>query len=213
MPALVADLINRGVTVLIVISLSGAFAAKAATTSIPIVFTSGGDPVQSGLVKSLNRPGGNLTGVSMMTVGLVSKRLQIMRDLVPNATTIAMLVNPKARSTQSAEDEASAVARPLGVQIQFLKTGTEGELADAFATLVGQRNNAVIVTPDPIFTSWRSQLIELAKRHSVPVMYPSSDYVAAGGLISYGSNNFDLGRQMGLYADRILKARSRLICR
>ncbi len=205
MPALVADLISRGVKVLVVSSLSGAFAAKAATTSIPIVFECGGDPVQSGLVKSLNRPGGNMTGVSQMTIELVPKRLQIMRELIPNATTIAMLVNPKARSTQSAEDEASAAAQPLGIQIQFLKTGTEGELADAFATLVGQRNNAVIVTPDPFFNSRRAQLIELAQRHSVPVMYPYSEFVAAGGLISYGINLFDMYRQMGLYAARILK--------
>jgi putative tryptophan/tyrosine transport system substrate-binding protein len=205
MPALVADLINRGVTILIVSSLSGAFAAKAATTSIPIVFMSGGDPVQSGLVKSLNRPGGNLTGVSMMTIELVPKRLQIMRDLTPGAAIIGMLVNPTARSTASAKAEASEAAQTLGLQIHFLETGTEGELADAFTTLVGQRINAVIVTPDPFFNDRRAQLIELAQRHSVPVMYPYSEFVTAGGLISYGINRFDLYRQMGLYAARILK--------
>jgi ABC-type uncharacterized transport system substrate-binding protein len=205
MPALVADLINRGVTVLVVSPLTAAFAAKAATTSIPIVFESGGDAVHSGLVKSLNRPGGNITGVSNMLIELVPKRLQIMHELTPAATVIAMLVNPAARSTPTASAEASAAAQALGIQIQFLATATEGELAGAFTTLVRQGINALIVTPDPFFVSRRAQLIELAQRYSVPVMYPISEFVAAGGLISYGIDFSDVFRQMGLYAARILK--------
>jgi putative ABC transport system substrate-binding protein len=201
---LVTELIGHNPAVIVVSPLSAAIAAKALTTT-PIIFTSGNDPVDSGLVNSLNRPGGNVTGVNTQLYLLIPKRLQILRELVPNAQTIAMLVNPDFPIATSSSADAAAVAAPiLKIKVDFWRARTDSELDDVFARSA-HGADALLVNPDNFFLIRNKRIVELAQRHSMPAMYPYSDNVVEGGLISYGANRFDVGHQKGIYTGRILK--------
>ena len=202
--ALVNDLINRKVAVIAANSPS-ALAAKAATTTIPIVFQSGSDPVQLGLVASLNRPGGNVTGVSFFATALEAKRLGLLREMVPDAAVISVLVNPNFPGSAFQVREIQEAARTLRHPIHVLNASSAGEIDTAFATLVHQRTDALLVAGDPFFLSRASQFITLAARHAVPAMYSFREYVLAGGLMSYGTSITDAYRQVGIYVGRILK--------
>jgi putative tryptophan/tyrosine transport system substrate-binding protein len=205
MPSLVADLVDRQVEVLVVASLTAGFTAKAATRTVPIVFTSGTDPVDAGLVESLNHPGGNITGIASITQQLVPKRLQILCEMVPKAAIVALLVNPDARATEPSSAAALAAAQTLGVQIHILSPKNDDDLQQAFTTLTELRADALLVTPDSFFDVRRDQLIALAARHAVPAIYFDRPFAVAGGLMSYGASRLDIHRQMGLYTGRILK--------
>ena len=207
LPALAAELVRRQVAV---IATNGgpaaAFAAKAATTTIPIVFTVGEDPVRLGLVASLARPGGNLTGINFLVGELAAKRLELLRELVPTATRVAVLVNPThATNTETALRDVEPAARAMGLQIQVLNASTSREIDAAFATIVRERPDALFVGNDPFFNARRVQLVLLAGRHGVPAIYSDREYAEAGGLMTYGSNIVDVYRQIGVYAGRILK--------
>jgi putative ABC transport system substrate-binding protein len=178
-------------------------AAKAATTTIPILFAIAADPVSLGLVASLARPGGNLTGINFLSGELTAKRLELLRELVPAATRVAVLVNPA--NAENPEREIEAAARTVGLQIQVLNAGTIREINSAFATFVRERPDALFVGLDPFFNSRRIQLVHLATRHAVPASYPARDFAEVGGLMSYGANIVDAWRQVGSYAGRILK--------
>ncbi len=205
LPALAADLVGRKVDAIVTSSTTGIQAAKSATSTIPIVFTGGGDPVAEGFVASLARPGGNLTGVSFLTVGLMPKRLELLSDLVPRAKVIALLVNPN--NTASAGQmirEVQEAAGAKGVRLRIVKAGAESDFATAFASLVQQHAGALVVGADPLFYSRREQLVALAARHAVPAMYEWRKFVAAGGLISYGASLAAAWRQVGVYIGKIL---------
>ena len=182
-----------------------ALAAKAATTVVPIVFGFGGDPVETGLVASLSRPGGNVTGVVTMNVELAAKRLGLMRELVPAATRFAVLVNPDNPGTASATRAALAAAARAGWQIEFLEVSNNIDLNAAFASLMQMRAEALLTSPEVIFVIRRVQLLTLAARHAMPTIYPSREFAEAGGLMSYGSSYTDMHRQAGVYTGRILK--------
>ena len=201
LPALAADLVGRKVDLIAAVG-NAAIAAKSATSTIPIVFMGAGDPVGVGLVASLARPGGNLTGFSNLIGELMAKRLELLSELVPQARVIAVLVNPNAPSAERIVQEA---ARAKGVQLQILKAGTAGEIDAAFASLVELHAGALLVFGDVFFSSQREQLVALASRHGVPAIYAWSYVAEAGGLISYGINNVAVWRQAGIYAARILK--------
>ena len=204
LPALAADLVRRHVTVIVAIALPTALATKATTSTIPIVFASGGDPVQVGLVDSLNRPGGNVTGVSLFNVALGGKRLGLLLELVPSASTIAVLENPN--NPRADFDTAEAqTANAVGKQILIAKAANERDLDGAFATLVQGRAGAVLIPAEPLFISRREQLVRLAARHAVPAIYEIREFVAAGGLMSYGINAADAYRQVGIYTGQVLK--------
>jgi len=205
LPALAADLVDRKVDVILSWGTPGAMAAKNATSTIPIVFTSVSDPVGSGLVASLARPGGNLTGFSVLTAELIAKRLELVSELVPKAGAIAMLVNPNNQITEPLMRDAQEAARAKGVQLQILKASTESEIDAAVASLVQQRAGALLVPGDGFFNSRREQLVALASRHAVPVIYQYREFAASGGLISYGPSVPHVLRQAGIYAGRILK--------
>ena len=207
LPALAAELAARPVAVIVA---SGgtpvALRAKAAVTTIPIVFISAEDPVKLGLVASLARPGGNLTGINFLSAELVTKRLELMRVLVPAATRLAVLVNPaNVSSTASTLRELEPAARTMGQQIQVLNASTSGEIDAAFATIVNARLDALFVGGDPFLDSRRVQLVQLANHHRVPATYSGREYAEVGGLMSYGSDITDAYRQLGVYAGRILK--------
>jgi putative ABC transport system substrate-binding protein len=207
LPELVTDLVQRRVAV---IATSGgpatAFAAKEATTVIPILFVTAEDPVRLGLVASLARPGGNLTWVSFLATELVAKRLELLRELVPGAARIAVLVNPaEAAITEPTLRDLEAAARVLGLQIQVLRASTSGEIDGAFAPFLRERPDALFVATGPFFTSRRVQLAQLATLHKVPASYGTRDFIEVGGLISYGASLTDAYRQMGVYTGRILK--------
>jgi putative ABC transport system substrate-binding protein len=207
LPALAADLVRRKVAVIVATTASPpALAAKTATTTIPIVFLVAEDPVRLGLVASLSRPGGNLTGINFFNAELIAKRLELLRELVPTAIRVAVLVNPAdATNSESALREVNVAARAMGLQTQVLNAGTSGEINAAFATFVRERPDALFVGGDAFFNSRRVQLANLASRHAIPAVYPGRDFAEAGGLMSYGSNLTDTFRPIGVYTGRILK--------
>jgi putative ABC transport system substrate-binding protein len=205
LPELAADLVGRQVDVIAAAAIPAARAAKNATTTIPIVFTSGVEPVEFGLVASFARPGGNLTGVGFLDVELMAKRLELLTELAPQASTIALLVNPTNENAERVVRDGQHAARAKGVQLNILKAATESEIDTAFATLAQLRAGALLVSPDPFFVSRREQLVVLASRHAVPAMYYWREAVAAGGLISYGPSLAGIWRQLGGYVGKILK--------
>ena len=204
-PALAADLLRHGVTLLVAVSNDAALAAKRATATTPIVFGMGGDPVALGLVASLNRPGGNITGIYFFTQGLEGKRLGLLHELVPAATTIAVLVNPNYSPAENQLRDVQEAAARLGVQVLVLRANTETDFDAVFTDLVRQRAGALLVCASPFFFGRRQQLTVLAARHAVPSIYEWREFAAAGGLMSYGTNINDAYRQMGVYAGRVLK--------
>ena len=205
-PELAADLVDRRVTVIVAAGGGpSVLAAKAATATIPIVFTFGGDPVKAGLVDSFNRPGGNITGVSWFSIDLGPKRLGLLLELLPNTTIIALLVNPNNVEVGSQPGDVLQAARKLNRQLYVLNASTEKEIDTAFATLVQQRAEALVVGGDPFFNSRREQFVALAARHALPAIYPTREFAAAGGLMSYGNSITEAYRQAGIYTGRILK--------
>jgi len=206
-PVLLSDLIRREVTVIAAVTgTPPALAAKAATTTIPIVFVTAGDPVALGLVASLNRPSGNLTGVATLTVELAPKQLEVLRELVPTATIIALLVNPtNPTNAETLSRDLEAAAGTLGLQLLVLHASTEHDFDVVFASLPRLRAGALIIGSDPFFNSRNQQLVALASHHAMPTMYPFREYAIAGGLISYGNSFADAHRQVGVYTGRILK--------
>jgi putative ABC transport system substrate-binding protein len=204
-PALATDLLRRGVALLVAVSNDAALAAKQATATTPIVFGMGGDPVALGLVASLNHPGGNITGIYFFTQGLEGKRLGLLHELVPRATTIAVLVNPNYSPAENQLREVQEAAARLDVQVLVLRANAETDFDAAFTDLVRQRAGALLVCASPFFFSRRQQLVVLAARHGVPAIYEWREFAVAGGLMSYGTNINDAYRQMGVYAGQILK--------
>jgi putative tryptophan/tyrosine transport system substrate-binding protein len=206
LPALAADLVNRKMAVIVSTGgIAAALAAKAATTTIPIVLTIGGDPVKLGLVASLNRPGGNITGVNLFIPLMEGKRLGLLRELVPTATLIAVLLNPTNPAAAGQLRDAQEAARAIGPQIHILHASSESELDTALATAVQLRAGALLVAADPYFNSQRDRVIALAARHRIPAMYEQREHAIAGGLMSYGTNLADGYRQAGVYTARVLK--------
>jgi putative ABC transport system substrate-binding protein len=204
-PALMADLVRRRVAVIAALGAPSALGAKAATTTIPIVFEAGADPVEMGLITSLSRPGGNITGVVNLNVEVGPKRLQMVHELVPGANKIAALVNPANPNSEIVLKEMQTAARTLGVELDILRASTEREIDHAFASLIQTPAGALVINPDPFFISRREQLVTLTARHAVPAIYQSRAFVAAGGLMSYGSDLTDTFRLVGVYTGRILK--------
>jgi putative ABC transport system substrate-binding protein len=205
LPELAADLIRRRAAVIVASGDIAAFAAKAATNNIPIVFFSGGDPVRTGLVASLNRPGGNVTGVTTFSVDLVPKRLELLHELLPNAAVIALLMDQNNADGASQLREVQEAARRLGLQLLALNARTASDIDTAFIALVQQRANALLVGAGSLMTSQRDQISALTARYAVPAIYPNLEDVEAGGLIGYGNNNPDAYSQAGVYTGRILK--------
>jgi putative ABC transport system substrate-binding protein len=206
LPSLAADLVRRQVTVITAVGgAMSAAAAKAATTTIPVVFSTGGDPVQQGLVASLNRPGSNVTGVSVLTAALAPKRLEILREVVPNADVIALLVNPRGTAAELQLRDVQEAARAVQQQVHVLHASNEREVETAFANLVQARIGALIVAADPFFNSRRDSFVALAAHHSIPAIYEWREFAEAGGLMSYGTSLPEAYRHVGIYAGRILK--------
>jgi putative ABC transport system substrate-binding protein len=207
LPALAAELVRRQVTM--IVAAGGAvatLAAKAATTTIPIVFAAGEDPVSRGLVASIARPGGNLTGINFLNTELTSKRLGLLRELVPKGVRIAVLVNPaNAPITELTLREMAEAARAVGLQIQVFNAGNNREIDAAFAAFVREQPDALFIGADPFFNNRRKQLVLQAMRHGLPAAYASREYAEAGGLMSYGTDFLDTYRQVGAYAGRILR--------
>jgi putative ABC transport system substrate-binding protein len=205
LPALAADLIQRKVTVIAATTSPAARAAKAATSTVPIVFTTGDDPIKLGLVASLNRPGGNVTGVSNLIVELGSKQLGLLRELAPGITAIAVLMNPNFPGTERQLRDVEAAARVLGLQLIVLTASTEREMETAFATMAQKGGVALLLGVDPFFLERRDHIVALAARHAIPAIYPVREFAVAGGLMSYGSDFADSYRQAGIYAGRIVR--------
>jgi putative tryptophan/tyrosine transport system substrate-binding protein len=203
LPALAADLVNRQVAVIAADS-PGAVAAKRTTQTIPIVFNSGTDPIQLGLVGSLSRPGGNLTGVTTLNAEVGPKRLELLHELVPTATAVALLVNPNSPSANIVSRDLQAAARSLGLKLDILHASAERDLDAVFTTLSGLRTGGLVIAPDPFFNTVSEGLAALAVRRAVPTIYQYRQFAAAGGLASYGGNLADSYRLVGLYAGRIL---------
>jgi putative ABC transport system substrate-binding protein len=204
-PALAAEVVRRQVAVIFAGSTPAALAAKAATTTTPIVFIGGGDPVELGLVASFNRPGGNVTGVNLFTNALEPKKLELLHQLVPKAATIGALINPSWVYAEIQSKDLQGAARTLGLQIHVVNANNESGIDTAFAMLAEQRIGALLVTSGPFFASRRDQLVALATRYGIPAIYAQRELVAAGGLMSYGTNLADAYRQAGIYTGRILK--------
>jgi ABC-type uncharacterized transport system substrate-binding protein len=203
--ALAADLVGRRAAVMIVVSTSGALAAKAATNSIPIVFSIGADPVPLSLVDSLNRPGGNVTGVYVLNTAVMGKRLELLRESVSTARVIGYLANPKSAVTEPETKELHQAARVLGVELRVLNAANESDIDGAFARLANERSVPLVVSTDNLFTDRSTRLVMLAGRHAIPAIYPYREFAAAGGLMSYGADLADVYRQVGIYAGKILK--------
>jgi putative ABC transport system substrate-binding protein len=205
LPALAADLVRRKVSMITAATTEAALAAKAATASIPIVFETGLDPIKLGLVASLNRPGGNITGVTQLSSELLSKRLGLLHDLLPAAATIGFLVNPDYSGAESQTRDLQQAARTLGLQVHILNAGADAEIDAAFAEFAKLRVGAVFVGAGPSFTGRAEQFTRLAERYALPTFYQYREYALAGGLISYGASLADSYRQAGVYTGRILK--------
>jgi putative ABC transport system substrate-binding protein len=206
LPALAADLVRRRVAVIAAGTTVSAFAAKTATTTVPIVFLTAEDPVGLGLVASLARPGGNATGINFFSAELTAKRLGLLRELVPGAVRVAVILNPAYGSdAETTLRDLEPAARDMGLQIQVLNASTSREIDAAFATFVRERPDAVFVGLDPFLNSRRAQLVNLASRHAVPATFSNRDFAEIGGLMSYGANIADAFRQVGIYAGRVLK--------
>jgi putative ABC transport system substrate-binding protein len=205
LPALAADLVRRRVAVIVADGISTARVAKAATTTIPIVFVAGGDPVALGLVASLNRPGANLTGVAVLAAELAPKRLQLVRELLPHATRFGVLADPAIPATPSMIADLQGAARKLGLQLIFANVGNDSDLETAFATFSQQHVGAVLVSNGNFFNRHMEQLAALAARHALPAIYPFREYALAGGLMSYGSGLGYFNHQAGIYTGRILR--------
>jgi putative ABC transport system substrate-binding protein len=205
LPGLAADLVSRRVTVIVAIGDPAALAAKAATTAIPIVFNTGSDPVNLGLVASMSRPTGNLTGVSQMNNALGAKRLQLLRDIVPSAASVAVLFNPTNQNTPASLEDLTAAAAALGLQLTTVRASNESELEGAFAAVARARAQALLVASDPLLLNHRNEIVGLAQRIAVPAIYTVREYATAGGLASYAANQYELYRQTGIYVARILK--------
>jgi putative tryptophan/tyrosine transport system substrate-binding protein len=203
--ALAADLVRRRVAVIVASDTPAALAAKGATTTIPIVFVTGLDPVATGLVASLNRPGANLTGIATLQVELGPKQLQLLRELIPNAAAFGVLADPVFPSTPSIIADLQTAARTLGLQLILVNAKTDSDFETAFTTLSQQRAGAVLVGPSNFYTRRREQLASLAARHALPAIYPYREFALAGGLMSYGSSAGYLLHQVGSYTGRILK--------
>jgi putative ABC transport system substrate-binding protein len=205
LPSLAAELVADPVTVILALAPPAAVAAKAATATIPIVFATGADPVDLGLVSSLSRPGGNLTGVTFLVNTLGAKRLELVRELVPSATAIGFLINPQNPTSEAQTRDVEAAARARGIELIILNSSSEGDIDAAFTSFVQQRVNAVIIGSDSLFVSRPDQLIGLAARHALPAIYFLRQFAVAGGLISYGASISDAYRVAGGYVGRILK--------
>jgi len=204
LPALAASLVSRQVAVVVATGVAAALAAKAGTSTIPIVYTGVPDPVGTGLVASLGRPGGNVTGVSMFTLELAAKRTELLHELVPKATSFTLLVNPEGVSAESDVRVVQEAARSLGLRVHVLRARTEQEIDAAFATLARLRAEALVVGASPLFGNRCQHLVGLAARYAVPAVFDLREYVAAGGLMSYGSSLFEIYRQAGIYTGKIL---------
>jgi len=205
LPGLAAELVADPVAVIVAFAPPAAVAAKAATGTIPIVFVTGADPVELGLVSSLNRPGGNVTGVTFLVTALRAKRLELLRELVPSAKIVGLLVNPANPTSEFQTTDTQAAARTLGIGLVIRNARGESDIYSAFESLAQERVNAVIIGTDQLFTSRRDQLVALAARHALPAIYYLREFVEAGGLISYGASSTDAYRLTGGYVGRILK--------
>jgi putative ABC transport system substrate-binding protein len=203
--ALAADLVRQRCVVIIAGGVDAAFAAKAATATIPIIFVTGEDPLRSGLVGSLNRPGGNVTGVSFVSASVEGKQLGLLREVVPKAAVIGMLVNPASPTFAGHEREAQAAAHAFGQQLHVFKASTEHDIDNAFATLSQYRIGALLIAGSALFTGQHDRLVALAARHAMPTLHYSREFVEAGGLMSYGTSIRDAYRQLGVYVGRVLK--------
>jgi putative tryptophan/tyrosine transport system substrate-binding protein len=203
LPALAADLVRRRVTVIAAFAAPSALAAKAATTTIPIVFEVGVDPAEMGLITSLSRPGGNITGVANLNVELGPKKLELLHELIPTATVIGLLVNPANPNNEIRSKDIEAAARTLGFEVNVLRASTEGEIDNVFASLVQARVGALVINPDPFFTSRTEQLVALTAGYAMPTIY-NREFAAAGGLVGYGVNLTDAYRLAGVYTGRVL---------
>jgi putative tryptophan/tyrosine transport system substrate-binding protein len=204
-PALADDLVRRHAVLLVATSNDAALAAKRATSTIPIVFGMGGGPVALGLVRSLNRPGGNVTGIYFLTQGLEAKRLELLHEMLPMATTIAVLINPNYSPAENQLRDVREATGRLGLQLVPLRANEESDFDPVFASLIQQQARALLVCASPFFYSRRQQLVVLAVRHAVPAIYEWREFTAAGGLMSYGTHLNDAYHQVGVYAGRILK--------
>jgi ABC-type uncharacterized transport system substrate-binding protein len=204
LPGLASDLAQRRVAVIVTTGTTSALAAKAATTTIPLVFLGADDPVKHGLVASLNRPGGNVTGLNVLTSELTGKRLELARELVPAVAVVAVLINPKSPEAEPQLRDVQTAARAIGQQIDILNASSEGEVDTAFSTLVQRRDGALLVTNDAFFNDQTERLVALASRYRVPTIYDRRQYAVAGGLISYGTHYVGAFRQLGMYTAKIL---------
>jgi putative tryptophan/tyrosine transport system substrate-binding protein len=206
LPSLASDLVRRGVTAIAAAGTpASALAVKAATATIPIIFVTGSDPVQLGLVASLNRPGANATGVYMLTAVLEAKRLELLREVMPSAATIAVLVDPKSPDTQMQLKDLGEAARAIGQRVEVLRAADDADIEAAFAAVVAQRLGALLVTSSPSYLPRRDRIVALAARHAVPAIYFFRAFAEAGGLMSYGTDLADAYRQAGTYAGRVLR--------
>ena len=205
LPAMAAELVRRRVAVIVAIPIPAAIAAKSATAKIPIVFYVGGDPVELGLVASLNRPGGNATGVNYFVAELGPKQLELLHELLPTAVRVGLMVNPTNVNVEGSTKDVTAAAATMGLQIDIVQASDSREIEAAFATLVRNRADALVIGADPFFTSRRLQLATLATRHAIPAITGNREFVEAGGLMSYGTSLTEAYRQLGAYTGRILK--------
>ncbi len=205
LPVLAAELVSSRLSALVAFGEPSVLAAKAATSSLPIVFTTGGDPVKAGLVESLNHPGGNMTGVSLLTTAPDAKRLGLLHELVPAAAVVGVLIDPNYLQAEDQAREVIEAGRTLGTKIELAYAGNERDLELAFSSLGARKVDALLVTSDPFFETRRERIIELAARFGLPAIYQFRDYATAGGLMSYGINLADAYRQVGVYTGQILK--------